>query len=44
MNQTSLENNRFITISLLILALVAVAFTLNFTKPNNDTFRISFIN
>ena len=33
MNQTNLENNRIITISLFILALVAVAFTLNFTKP-----------
>ena len=33
MNQSNIENNRFITISLLILALVAVAFTLNFTKP-----------
>ena len=29
----SIENNRFITFSLLILALVAVAFTLNYTKP-----------
>ena len=33
MDQGNLENNRFITISLLILALVAVAFALNFTKP-----------
>ena len=33
MNQSNLENNKFITASLLILALVAVAFTLNFTKP-----------
>ena len=33
MNQNRLENNKFITGSLLILALVAVAFTLNFTKP-----------
>ena len=33
MNQSRLENNKFITGSLLILALVAVAFTLNFTKP-----------
>ena len=33
MNQANIENNRFITISLLILALVAVAFALNFTKP-----------
>jgi len=33
MNQSNIENNRFITISLLILALVAVAFALNFTKP-----------
>ena len=33
MNQTNFENNKFITASLLILALVAVAFSLNFTKP-----------
>ena len=33
MNQGNLENNKFITGSLLILALVAVAFSLNFTKP-----------
>ena len=33
MNQGNLENNKFISVSLLILALVAVAFTLNFTKP-----------
>jgi len=33
MNQNNLENNRIITLSLFILALVAVAFTLNFTKP-----------
>ena len=33
MNQSNLENNRFITASLFILALVAVAFTLSFTKP-----------
>jgi len=33
MDQTNLENNRFITTSLFILALVAVAFALNFTKP-----------
>ena len=33
MNQSSLENNKVVTISLLILSLVAVAFTLNFTKP-----------
>ena len=33
MNQNNIENSRFISISLLILALVAVAFTLNFTKP-----------
>jgi AI-2 transport protein TqsA len=33
MNQGSIENNKFITASLLILALVAIAFALNFTKP-----------
>ena len=33
MNQSHLENNKFITGSLLILALVAIAFTLSFTKP-----------
>tara|TARA_Y100001970_G_C14226703_1_gene856141 strand:- start:246 stop:1262 length:1017 start_codon:yes stop_codon:yes gene_type:complete len=33
MNQANIENNKFITASLLILALVAVAFSLNFTKP-----------
>ena len=33
MNSKIEENNKFITASLLILALVAVAFTLNFTKP-----------
>ncbi|MDC0226775.1 AI-2E family transporter [Alphaproteobacteria bacterium] len=33
MSDRNIENNQFITVSLLILALVAVAFTLNFTKP-----------
>ena len=33
MIENSSENNKFITISLLILAIVAVAFALNFTKP-----------
>ena len=33
MIDNNLENNKFITISLLILALVAVAFALNYTKP-----------
>ena len=33
MNQRNIENNKFITASLLILALVAIAFSLNFTKP-----------
>ena len=33
MNQKNIENNKFITGSLLILALVAIAFSLNFTKP-----------
>ena len=39
MNDRNLENNRFITASLLILALVAVAFSLNYTKP----FMIPFV-
>jgi len=33
MNNANIENNKFVTSSLLILALVAIAFTLNFTKP-----------
>ena len=33
MNDRNIENNKFITFSLLILALVAIGFTLNFTKP-----------
>ena len=33
MSENNLENNKFITFSLLILALVAIGFTLNFTKP-----------
>ena len=33
MNQGAIENNKFITASLLIIALVAIAFSLNFTKP-----------
>ena len=33
MNQNNLENNKFITFSLLILALLAIGFILNFTKP-----------
>ena len=33
MIESNTENNKFITISLLILAIVAVAFALNFTKP-----------
>ena len=33
MNANNLENNKLITASLLILALVALAFALNFTKP-----------
>ena len=39
MNDRNLENNKFITVSLLILALVAVAFSLNYTKP----FMIPFV-
>jgi AI-2 transport protein TqsA len=33
MVEKNFENNKFITVSLLILALVAVAFTLNYTRP-----------
>ena len=33
MNTNNLENNKFISFSLLILALVAIGFALNFTKP-----------
>ena len=33
MNDRSLENNKFVTVSLMILALVALGFALNFTKP-----------
>ena len=33
MSENNLENNKFITFSLLVLALVAIGFTLNFTKP-----------
>jgi len=33
MSDKNLENNKVVTISLLILTLVAVAFTLNYTKP-----------
>jgi len=33
MNNANIENNKFVTSSLLILALVAIAFTLHFTKP-----------
>jgi AI-2 transport protein TqsA len=33
MNNKNLESNQFITFSLLILALVAIGFTLSFTKP-----------
>jgi len=33
MSENSIENNKFITFSLLILALVAIAFILNFSKP-----------
>ena len=39
MNDRNLESNKFITASLLILALVAVAFSLNYTKP----FMIPFV-
>ena len=43
MNQTNLENNKFITFSLLILALVAIGFTLNFTKPIMIPFVIALL-
>ena len=33
MNDNNIENNKFITVSLLILALVAIGFTLSYTKP-----------
>ena len=33
MNRNNIENNKFITFSLLILALIGIAFALNFTKP-----------
>ena len=33
MSENNLENNKFITFSLLVLAIVAIGFTLNFTKP-----------
>ncbi len=33
MNEKNFENNKLITFSLLIISLIAIAFTLNFTKP-----------
>ena len=33
MNQSHLENNKFITFSLFILAMIGIAFALNYTKP-----------
>ena len=39
----SIENNKFITVSMLILALVAVAFTLNYTKPIMIPFVIALL-
>ena len=39
----SLENNKFITVSLLILALVAVAFALNYTKPIMIPFALALL-
>ena len=33
MNQLHLENNKFITFSLFILAMIGIAFALNYTKP-----------
>ena len=44
MNQKSIENNKFITGSLLILALVAIAFSLNFTKPIMIPFVLALAN
>ena len=43
MNENNIENNKFITFSLLILALVAIAFTLNFTKPIMIPFAIALL-
>ena len=43
MKENNIENNRFITFSLLILALVAIAFTLNFTKPIMIPFVIALL-
>ena len=39
----SQEGNQVITVSLLILAIIAVAFTLVFYKTNNDTFCFGII-
>ena len=43
MNANNLENNKLITASLLILALVALAFALNFTKPIMIPFVIAIL-
>ena len=43
MNNSIIENNKFITASLLILALVALAFTLNFAKPIMIPFAIALL-
>tara|TARA_B110000438_G_scaffold298309_1_gene346305 strand:- start:2081 stop:3097 length:1017 start_codon:yes stop_codon:yes gene_type:complete len=43
MNDKVIENNKFITASLLILALIGVAFTLNYTKPIMIPFVIALL-
>jgi AI-2 transport protein TqsA len=43
MTNNNLENNKFITVSLLILALVAVAFALNVTRPIMIPFVIALL-
>ena len=43
MTENNLENNKFITFSLLILALVAIAFILNFSKPIMIPFALALL-
>ena len=43
MSENNLENSKFITFSLLILALVAIAFTLNYTKPIMIPFALALL-
>jgi AI-2 transport protein TqsA len=43
MKENNIENNKFITFSLLILALVAIGFTLSFTKPIMIPFVLALI-